>query len=277
MLYQLCINYANENLQQFFVNHIFKLEQDYYTKEGISWSNICFIDNQDILDMLGAKPLNVFSLIDEESKFPKGTDFSLLSKLHNQHYRKVYYLKPKSDMTPSFGIQHFAGEVFYDVPGFLEKNRDSFSQDLRNLVLNSQNDTLKSIFKYNSQETMSMKTITLSSQFRSSLELLMKTLNVCHPFFVRCIKPNDEKKPQVFDRVLCTRQLRYSGMMETTKIRQAGYPIRYTYKEFVDRFRHLEKNIPPSSKGDCKKFYCKKYVPPYSKKKNINLVTQNFS
>lgn len=114
---QLCINYANENLQQFFINHIFKLEQEYYAKEGIIWSNITFVDNQDVLDLLGIKSLNIFSLIDEESKFPKGTDFSLLSKLHNQHNKKSLYLKPKSDMTPSFGIQHFAGEVFYDVPG----------------------------------------------------------------------------------------------------------------------------------------------------------------
>ncbi|KAJ8972282.1 hypothetical protein NQ314_000240 [Rhamnusium bicolor] len=92
---QLCINYANENLQQFFVQHIFKLEQEYYTKEGINWSNIPFIDNQDILDMIGLKPLNLFSLIDEESKFPKGTDFSMLSKLHNQHNKKNTVSKTK--------------------------------------------------------------------------------------------------------------------------------------------------------------------------------------
>ncbi|KAL1490407.1 hypothetical protein ABEB36_013111 [Hypothenemus hampei] len=94
--------------------------------------------------------------------------------------------------------------------------------------------------------------ITLSSQFKTSLDLLMKTLNSCHPFFVRCIKPNELKKPQIFDRALCCRQLRYSGMMETAKIRQAGYPIRYSYEEFVNRFRYLGKGIPPSSKGDSK-------------------------
>lgn len=121
---QLCINYANENLQQFFVQHIFKLEQQYYTNEGINWSKIEFIDNQEALDMIGLKPMNVLSLIDEETKFPKGTDFSMLTKLHGQHGKHNFYLKPKSDMTPSFGIQHFAGPVFYDVPGmFLKINK----------------------------------------------------------------------------------------------------------------------------------------------------------
>ncbi|ENN75213.1 hypothetical protein YQE_08223, partial [Dendroctonus ponderosae] len=250
---QLCINYANENLQQFFVQHIFKLEQDYYTNEGINWSKIEFIDNQQALDMIGLKPMNVLSLIDEETKFPKGTDFSMLTKLHGQHGGNRYYLKPKSDMTPSFGIQHFAGSVFYDVPGFLDKNRDSFSQDLKNLIAKTRNDMLRNIFQDElGQEANGKKMVTLSSQFKTSLELLMNTLGSCHPFFVRCIKPNELKKPQIFDRALCCRQLRYSGMMETAKIRQAGYPIRYTYEEFVDRFRYLGKAISPSSKGDCK-------------------------
>lgn len=114
---QICINYANENLQQFFVHHILKLEQEYYTKEGINWSNISFVDNKEILDMVGMTPMCIFSLIDEESKFPNGTDFSMLSKLHSNHGKNKYYLKPKSDLTPAFGVKHFAGDVFYDVPG----------------------------------------------------------------------------------------------------------------------------------------------------------------
>lgn len=119
---QICINYANENLQQFFVQHIFKLEQEYYRKEGIRWDNITFVDNQTILDLLGMRPLNIFGLIDEESKFPKGTDFSLLAKLHKQHGKNEFYSKPKSEMTPAFGIRHFAGEVFYDVEGNFNGN-----------------------------------------------------------------------------------------------------------------------------------------------------------
>lgn len=114
---QLCINYANENLQQFFVQHIFKMEQDYYTKEGINWSKITFVDNQEALDMIGLKPMSIMSLIDEESKFPKGNDFTMLSKLITNHTEKQYFLKPKSDIDPSFGIKHFAGNVGYQVSG----------------------------------------------------------------------------------------------------------------------------------------------------------------
>lgn len=217
---QLCINYANENLQQFFVKHIFKLEQSYYESEGISWKHIEFIDNQEVLDMIGIKPLNIMALIDDESKFPKGSDSSMLEKLHGQHSKNPFYLKLKSDKTQKFGIQHFAGTVFYEVTGnfnifylelnwkpvvdnlyfvgFLEKNRDTFSYDVRQLVQNNQNKFLYNLFQEefsNVKETK--KTATIASQFRSSVDLLMKTLDSCHPFFVRCIKPNDLKKPGV--------------------------------------------------------------------------------
>lgn len=114
---QLCINYANENLQQFFVHHIFKLEQEYYTAEGINWSKIAFVDNQEVLDTVGLKSMNLMSLIDEESKFPKGTDFTMLGKLTVNHAKKTHFLKPKSDMDPSFGVKHFAGTVNYQVTG----------------------------------------------------------------------------------------------------------------------------------------------------------------
>ena len=70
---QFCINYANENLQQFFVKHIFKMEQEEYNKEGISWEKISFVDNQVTLDLIAQKPMNLLALVDEQSKFPKVT------------------------------------------------------------------------------------------------------------------------------------------------------------------------------------------------------------
>uniref|UniRef100_A0A8C1JL08 Myosin VIIAb n=1 Tax=Cyprinus carpio TaxID=7962 RepID=A0A8C1JL08_CYPCA len=263
---QLCINFANENLQQFFVHHVFKLEQKEYNLEDINWQHIEFTDNQDALDMIAIKPMNIISLIDEESKFPKGTDATMLNKLNSQHKLNTYYISPKHSHETQFGIQHFAGVVHYETKGFLEKNRDSLHSDIIQLVHSSKNKFIKQIFQAdvamvmpfsNTESIFAQKrSLTLSSQFKRSLELLMKTLSVCQPFFVRCIKPNELKKPMMFDRGLCVRQLRYSGMMETIRIRRAGYPIRYTFAEFVDRYRVLMPGVKPANKQASLKHYC---------------------
>ncbi|KAH8375739.1 hypothetical protein KR093_008372, partial [Drosophila rubida] len=250
---QFCINYANENLQQFFVQHIFKLEQEEYNHEAINWQHIEFVDNQDALDLIAIKQLNIMALIDEEARFPKGTDQTMLAKLHKTHGAHKNYLKPKSDINTSFGLNHFAGVVFYDTCGFLDKNRDTFSPDLLHLVSQSGNKFLRQIFAHDIEmgaETRK-RTPTLSTQFRKSLDALMKTLSSCQPFFIRCIKPNELKKPMMFDRGLCCRQLRYSGMMETIRIRRAGYPIRHGFREFVERYRFLIPGVPPAHRTDC--------------------------
>ncbi|XP_073336222.1 myosin VIIAa isoform X3 [Pagrus major] len=249
---QLCINFANENLQQFFVRHVFKLEQEEYNLEHINWQHIEFTDNQDALDMIAIKPMNIISLIDEESKFPKGTDTTMLNKLNFQHKVNTNYIPPKNNHETQFGIQHFAGVVYYETRGFLEKNRDTLYGDIIQLVHSSKNKFIKQIFQADvamGAETRK-RSPTLSSQFKRSLELLMRTLSVCQPFFVRCIKPNEYKKPMLFDRELCVRQLRYSGMMETIRIRRAGYPIRYTFVEFVDRYRVLMPGVKPAYKQE---------------------------
>ncbi|XP_072303122.1 unconventional myosin-VIIa-like [Eucyclogobius newberryi] len=273
---QLCINFANESLQQFFVRHVFKLEQEEYNLEDISWQHIEFSDNQEALDMIAIKPLNIIALIDEESKFPKGTDATMLYKLNSQHKQNSYYITPKNSYETQFGIQHFAGVVYYETKGFLEKNRDSLNTDIIQLVHSSKNKFIKQIFQadvamflcgYQQPSTPAPKGVetrkrspTLSSQFKRSLELLMRTLSVCQPFFVRCIKPNEHKKPMLFDRELCIRQLRYSGMMETIRIRRGGYPIRYTFSEFVERYRVLLPGVKPAHIQDDLRGTCRQIV-----------------
>ncbi|XP_069891050.1 unconventional myosin-VIIa [Dipodomys merriami] len=249
---QLCINFANEHLQQFFVRHVFKLEQEEYDLESIDWLHIEFTDNQDALDMIANRPMNIISLIDEESKFPKGTDTTMLNKLNSQHKLNPNYVPPKNSHETQFGINHFAGIVYYETQGFLEKNRDTLHGDIIQLVHSSRNKFIKQIFQADvamGAETRK-RSPTLSSQFKRSLELLMRTLGACQPFFVRCIKPNEFKKPMLFDRHLCVRQLRYSGMMETIRIRRAGYPIRYSFVEFVERYRVLLPGVKPAYKQD---------------------------
>ncbi|NXC04177.1 MYO7A protein, partial [Orthonyx spaldingii] len=246
---QLCINIANEHLQQFFVHHVFKLEQEEYLAEHIAWSNIDFTDNRQALEVIALKPMNIISLIDEESRFPKGTDATMLVKINSLHGKSKVYIAPKSVHDTKFGINHFAGVVFYESKDFLEKNRDTLSANVMQVVHSSKNKFLREIFQvettppihaFCSQGLDTTKRLsTLGGQFKQSLEKLMKILEQCQPYFIRCIKPNDYKKPLLFDRELCIKQLRYSGMMETIQIRKAGYPIRYSFEEFFQRYRVL--------------------------------------
>uniref|UniRef100_A0A0X3P9S8 Myosin-VIIa n=1 Tax=Schistocephalus solidus TaxID=70667 RepID=A0A0X3P9S8_SCHSO len=243
---QLCINYANENIQQYFVRHIFKLEQEEYLAENINWTHINFQDNQEVLDLIAYRPLNILSLIDEESRFPQGTDESFLNKLNSRHSNTPNYVRSLSTAEKRFGIRHFAGPVFYEVEGFLEKNRDTFNHDLLDVIGTSKNAFLRELFeeRLNSSCESRSRSLTLSMQFKRSLERLLQIINGCHPFFVRCIKPNELKLPNCFDRELCVRQLRYSGMMETIQIRRLGYPIRYKFADFTERFRVILRPCP---------------------------------
>ncbi|XP_045414792.1 unconventional myosin-VIIb isoform X1 [Lemur catta] len=254
---QLCINFANEHLQQFFVQHVFTMEQEEYRSEGIAWDHIHYTDNRPTLDLLALKPVSIISLLDEESRFPQGTDITMLQKLNSVHANNKAFLQPTNIHDARFGIAHFAGEVYYQAEGFLEKNRDVLSADILTLVYSSKNKFLREIFNLQLAETkLGQGTIrqakagsqlfksadsakrpsTLAGQFKQSLDKLMKILTNCQPYFIRCIKPNEYKKPLLFDRELCLRQLRYSGMMETVHIRKSGFPIRYSLEDFSQRF-----------------------------------------
>ena len=196
--------------------------------------------------------MNVLAIVDEEAKFPNGTDDSCLGKLHDNHGKaKGIYIQPKGGHIKKFGIVHYAGEVMYDIPGFLDKNRNTFSADLLRCFGEGDNDYFKDLYKEDLAATAETKkkVKTLGFQFKASLDALMKTLRVCHPWFVRCVKPNHNKCPGEFDRLLCTRQLRYSGMMETIRIRKAGYPIRHTFQEAINRYRLLDTSCAAATGG----------------------------
>uniref|UniRef100_A0A8D0AEX4 Myosin X, like 3 n=1 Tax=Sander lucioperca TaxID=283035 RepID=A0A8D0AEX4_SANLU len=244
---QFNINYANEKLQEYFNKHIFSLEQLEYNREGIQWEAIDWMDNAECLDLI-EKKLGMLALINEESRFPKGTDYTLLEKLHSRHATNPYYVKPRV-ADHQFGIKHYAGEVLYDVRGILEKNRDTFRDDILFILKDSRLDFIYDLFERvgsrNGDETLKMGTArrkpTVSSQFRDSLHSLMATLSASNPFFVRCIKPNMDKANQ-FDPDVVLNQLRYSGMLETVKIRRAGFPVRRTFKDFYSRYKMILKN-----------------------------------
>ncbi|XP_075213233.1 unconventional myosin-VIIa-like isoform X2 [Lycorma delicatula] len=263
---QLCINYTNEHLQQVFVRHIFKMEQEEYTKEGIKWEHLRFIDNEEILYLIGLKPYSLMMIIDEQSQLISGTDEAVIVKANKTHAKNKYYIKQKSDISCSFGISHYAGVVNYSVEGFLDKNRNPLTSNWVQLIETSKNAFLKSLFldELNKQNQHSQaKVQTVSSQYQHSLGILLQLINSSQPYFIRCIKPNLHKKPKEFNHALCCCQLRYSGMMETAKIRRSGYPVRYSYIHFVHRFRIIIGSPPNIKPKECKRIsqeICKKVL-----------------
>uniref|UniRef100_A0A671KXK1 Unconventional myosin-X-like n=1 Tax=Sinocyclocheilus anshuiensis TaxID=1608454 RepID=A0A671KXK1_9TELE len=256
---QFNINYANEKLQEYFNKHIFSLEQLEYNKEGLVWDDVNWMDNGECLDLI-EKKLGLLALVNEESHFPKGTDDTLLEKLHSQHSRNQFYVKPRVAVH-QFGIKHYAGEVVYDVRGILEKNRDTFRDDILNLLRESRLDFVYDLFErvntWTGRDTVKCSSKyrrpTVSSQFKNSLHSLMSTLSASNPFFVRCIKPNNSKMPNQFEQCVVLNQLRYSGMLETVKIRRSGFPVRRTFKDFCSRYYVLMRGLVLSDdpKGRC--------------------------
>ncbi|XP_028593796.2 unconventional myosin-X isoform X1 [Podarcis muralis] len=259
---QFNINYANEKLQEYFNKHIFSLEQLEYSREGLPWEDINWTDNGECLDLI-EKKLGLLALINEESHFPQATDSTLLAKLHIQHANNPFYVKPRVAVH-NFGVKHYAGEVQYDVRGILEKNRDTFRDNLLNLLRESSLDFIYDLFEHvssrSSQDTLKSGTKhrkpTVSLQFKDSLHSLMATLSTSNPFFVRCIKPNMEKMPDQFDQNVVLNQLRYSGMLETVRIRRAGFPVRRPFPDFHKRYKVLMRNLtlPEDLKGKCAAF-----------------------
>ncbi|XP_026123991.1 unconventional myosin-IXa-like isoform X6 [Carassius auratus] len=375
---QFCINFANERLQHYFNQHIFKLEQEEYRSEDIAWHNIDYIDNTGCINLISKKPTALLHLLDEECNFPQATNQTLLDKFKRQHEGNRYIEFP-AVMEPAFIIKHYAGKVKYGVKDFREKNTDHMRPDIVALLKSSKNaficgligihpvatfrwavlrayframvafrdagkrhvekrsgvnrrnprtplsdlqgsNTLnqregwngrpgrqnrlssagslsedEGIFvnstsskllerahgilmrnknykmkpslpkhlldvkslKYLSNLTLhdritksllhlhkKKKPPSISAQFQASLNKLMETLGQSEPYFVKCIRSNAEKLPLRFNDALVLRQLRYTGMLETVRIRQSGYSIKYTFQDFV---RHFHVLLPEGS------------------------------
>ncbi|KTF87085.1 hypothetical protein cypCar_00016950 [Cyprinus carpio] len=361
---QFCINYANEQLQYYCNQCIFKLEQEEYMAEGITWHNIDYPDNTGCISLFSKKPTGLLYLLDEESNFPQATDSTLLEKFKQQHQDNPFFVQtPVGE--PAFVIRHFAGKVKYQIKDFREKNTDHMRPDIVALLRSSECsylrqliganpaavfrwgilratirtlavfneagrrwaekhpnqvrrysrrslgemkrpttvvDTLKSqgplidfsfdrseegpleafedifttfenkkknrpnkhkqLIPKNLIDSHSLKFImglkqhnwatrsllhlhtkkkppSISAQFQASLSKLLETLRKAEPFFVRCIRSNGDKREMHFDDALVLQQLRYTGMLQTVRIRRSGYGAKFTFKEFTDQFRVL--------------------------------------
>jgi myosin heavy subunit len=165
---QFCINFANEKLQQHFNQHIFKIEQEEYNREKINWSKIQFQDNQDCIELIEKRVGGILALLDEESKFPKATDETLLEKLHTTHEKHPNYEKPRRSKT-TFIIKHYAGEVSYEIIGYLEKNRDTLQPELKEALSNSTNQFVSALF-FESPEIQDDKKGTLKAKLTTGAQ-----------------------------------------------------------------------------------------------------------
>ncbi|KGL95677.1 Unconventional myosin-Vb, partial [Charadrius vociferus] len=264
---QFCINYANEKLQQLFNLHVFKLEQEEYVTEEIPWVFVDFFDNQPCIELIEGR-LGILDLLNEECKMPQGSDGSWAQKLYQTHLGSSYFQKPKRP-TDAFVVCHFAGKagkavvVEYQCDGFVEKNRDTVPEELVGLLRASKFALLTELFLEEGDGPISLQSRrssgprmvgrpsrrslpgsqkskkSISSQFKASLNRLMEMLGSTTPHYIRCIKPNDGKKPFVFDSRRAVEQLRACGVLETIRISASGYPSRLTYQEFLERYRAL--------------------------------------
>ncbi|RZB40752.1 myosin heavy chain, muscle isoform X13 [Asbolus verrucosus] len=289
---QLCINYSNEKLQQFYNNHMFILEQEEYEREGITWTFIDFgLDLQPCIDLIEkvffnssprnpqnnrtmvyaqfylaklaqsstppGRPMGILSILEEESMFPKATDKTFEEKLNTNHLGKSpNFLKPKppkpGQQAAHFSIGHYAGNVPYNITGWLEKNKDPLNDTVVDLFKKGSNKLLVEIFADHPGQSGGPDAgggkgrgkkgggfATVSSAYREQLNNLMATLRSTQPHFVRCIIPNELKQPGVIDSHLVMHQLTCNGVLEGIRICRKGFPNRMVYPDFKLRYMIL--------------------------------------
>ncbi|GFZ13480.1 myosin family protein with Dil domain-containing protein [Actinidia rufa] len=240
---QFCINLTNEKLQQHFNQHVFKMEQEEYTKEEINWSYIEFIDNQDILDLIEKKPGGIIALLDEACMFPRSTYETFAQKLYQTFKNHKRFNKPKLSRS-DFTICHYAGDVTYQTELFLDKNKDYVIAEHQALLSVSKCSFVSGLFPLSSEESSKQsKFSSIGARFKQQLQALLETLSTTEPHYIRCVKPNNLLKPSIFENNNVLQQLRCGGVMEAIRISCAGYPTRKPFYEFVDRFGLLAPEV----------------------------------
>lgn len=233
---QFCINFTNEKMQQHFNEHIFTMEQNEYKADNVDVAQVAFVDNKPCLDLIETGRNCILALCDDELKVPKGSDDTLLARLNKELGANKYFVASKK-REPKFGIVHYAGNVDYNIAGFMQKNLNKLSPDLAELIT-------KSSRAYVRKLAPDASSMTVGAKFKGQLGGLMSSLRETQPHFIRCLKPNALKVSETFDGALVLRQLRYLGLKEVVRIRQVGFPVRRPHKEFCDRYRvlYLEKS-----------------------------------
>ncbi|XP_070249370.1 unconventional myosin-XIX isoform X5 [Myotis yumanensis] len=257
-LEQLCINYANEKLQQHFVAHYLRAQQEEYALEGLEWSFVNYQDNQTCLDLIEGTPISICSLLNEECRLNRPSSAAQLqTRIESALAGSPCLGHDKLSREPSFIVVHYAGPVRYHTAGLVEKNKDPVPPELTRLLQQSEDPLLKVLFptdpEEKSQEEPSGKSrtpvLTVVSRFKASLEQLLQVLHSTTPHYIRCIKPNSKGQAQTFLREEVLSQLEACGLVETIHISAAGFPIRVSHRNFVERYALLRQLRPRTAPG----------------------------
>ncbi|XP_063654751.1 unconventional myosin-XIX isoform X7 [Pan troglodytes] len=257
-LEQLCINYANEKLQQHFVAHYLRAQQEEYAVEGLEWSFINYQDNQPCLDLIEGSPISICSLINEECRLNRPSSAAQLqTRIETALAGSPCLGHNKLSREPSFIVVHYAGPVRYHTAGLVEKNKDPIPPELTRLLQQSQDPLLMGLFPTNPKEKTQEEppgqsrapVLTVVSKFKASLEQLLQVLHSTTPHYIRCIKPNSQGQAQTFLQEEVLSQLEACGLVETIHISAAGFPIRVSHQNFVERYKLLRRLHPRTSSG----------------------------
>uniref|UniRef100_A0A8B9RG90 Myosin IHb n=1 Tax=Astyanax mexicanus TaxID=7994 RepID=A0A8B9RG90_ASTMX len=254
---QFCINYCNEKLQQLFIQLTIKSEQEEYEMEGIEWQPVPFFNNKIICDLVEEKHRGIISVLDEECLRPgEPTDLTFLEKLEEKlaghpHFVTHMLADQKTRKTlgrGEFRLMHYAGEVTYSVTGFVDKNNDLLYRNIKDVMRQSKNPIIQQCFP-SSEPDSKKRPETVATQFKNNLFSLTQILMSKEPWYVRCLKPNNDKRPGHFDDVLVRHQVKYLALMEHLRVRRAGFAYRRRYEVFLKRYKPLCPDTWPNWKG----------------------------
>ncbi|XP_063058785.1 unconventional myosin-Ic [Engraulis encrasicolus] len=255
---QFCINYCNEKLQQLLIELTLKSEQEEYEAEGIAWEPVNYFDNKIICDLVEEKHKGIIALLDEECLRPgDATDITFLEKMEDTLRNHAHFVTHKLSNGKTrkavgreeFRLLHYAGEVNYNVNGFLDKNNDLLYRNLKEVMCLSENPIMSQCF-HQEEVNDQKRPDTAATQFKVSLARLMEILMSKEPSYMRCIKPNDGKQPGRFDEMLVRHQVKYLGLMESLRVRRAGFAYRRHYQAFLQRYKSLCPDTWPNWEGN---------------------------
>uniref|UniRef100_A0A3B5AL08 Osteoclast-stimulating factor 1 n=1 Tax=Stegastes partitus TaxID=144197 RepID=A0A3B5AL08_9TELE len=249
---QFCINFVNEKLQQIFIELTLKAEQEEYVQEGISWKPIEYFNNKVVCDLIESKlsPPGIMSILDDVCATMhakgEGADQTLLQKLQGQIGSHEHF----SSWNRGFIVHHYAGKVSYDVSGFCERNRDVLFNDIIELMQSSEFPFIRALFPENLEAEKRGRPSTASSKIKKQANTLVQTLMKCTPHYIRCIKPNETKRPRDWEENRVRHQVEYLGLRENIRVRRAGYAYRRVFNKFLQRYAILTKETWPSWRGE---------------------------